>query len=144
MYLPYPRARIPKAKRTIGTGTRSFRNYISSPVSMLCRRHAPAHIVRSEMATFEHFASLRLQTIACCRIIERWIYLFLCGAFSSPSMSILFYKRPKHVNTPEGPLDVTNYKEQLNRSNNCEASIPPELSFEQVVGNKAGPVCRCP
>jgi len=59
-------------------------------------------------------------------------------------MSILFYKRPKYVNTPEGPLDATTYQDHLNRSNQCKAAIPPELSFEQIVGNKAAPVRLVP
>ena len=56
------------------------------------------------------------------------------------SMSILFYKRPQYVKRPEGPLDATNCEAYFNRSNKCKAAIPPELSFEQIMGNKAAPV----
>ena len=55
-------------------------------------------------------------------------------------MSILFYKRPKYVQKPEGPLDAINCQAYIDRSQKCKAVIPPELSFEQIVGNKAAPV----
>lgn len=50
----------------------------------------------------------------------------------------------EYVNTPEGPLDATNYQEHFDHSNKCKAAIPPELSFEHIVGTKAAAVRRIP
>ena len=55
-------------------------------------------------------------------------------------MSILFYKRPQYVQKPSGRLDAVKRQAYINQNQKYDLAIPPELSFEQVVGNKAAPV----
>ena len=53
--------------------------------------------------------------------------------------SLLFYKRPPKVPKPEGPL--TECKGPLGNRDCSKTSIPPELSFENVICNKCMPPC---
>ena len=59
-------------------------------------------------------------------------------------MSILFYKRPLYIPRPEGPLDAANCEAYIDKADKCKAAIPPELSFERVLGNKSEPVRTTP
>lgn len=56
-------------------------------------------------------------------------------------MSILFYKRPDYIATPPGPLTVSDCQKYVERSMSSRSVIPPELSFENVIQNKALPPC---
>lgn len=56
-------------------------------------------------------------------------------------MSILFYKRPDYVAKPPGPLNVSDCQKYVERTMGSKSSIPPELSFENVIQNKALPPC---
>lgn len=51
-------------------------------------------------------------------------------------MSILFYKRPNYVARMPGPMDQANYDKILEKQ---KSSIPPQLSFEMIVANRAMP-----
>ncbi|KAG8527980.1 uncharacterized protein KY384_006896 [Bacidia gigantensis] len=53
-------------------------------------------------------------------------------------MSLLFYKRPDYIPRPRGAIDPAEYERNLEKS---RRSIPPELSFEMVVSNRALPPC---
>lgn len=55
-------------------------------------------------------------------------------------MSILFYKRPVYVSKAHGPLDTATGEAYVEKANKCRAAIPPELSFERILGNKTEPV----
>ena len=55
-------------------------------------------------------------------------------------MSILFYKRPDYIPRPDRPLNLSDCQKYVDRANCCKATIPPELSFENVIENKAMPV----
>lgn len=55
-------------------------------------------------------------------------------------MSILFYKRPVYVSKAQGPLDTATAEAYVDKANKCGAAIPPELSFERILGNKSEPV----
>ena len=55
-------------------------------------------------------------------------------------MSFLFYKKPKAVIHCDGPLDICNVPSRPEKVEQCQAAIPPQLSFEQVLSNKAAPV----
>ena len=55
-------------------------------------------------------------------------------------MSILFYKRPVYVSKAQGPLDTATPEAYVDKANKCGAAIPPELSFERILGNKSEPV----
>lgn len=56
-------------------------------------------------------------------------------------MSIFFYKRPDYVAKPPGPLNVSDCQKYVERTMGSKSSIPPELSFENVIQNKALPPC---
>ncbi len=58
-------------------------------------------------------------------------------------MSILFYKRPDYIAKPEGPLDLSQCQKYVDRTKSCRSEIPPELSFENVLADKAMPVRSC-
>ena len=51
-------------------------------------------------------------------------------------MSLLFYKRPDYVPRAPGPMDPIDYERYLERT---RKTIPPQLSFEMVVSNRAMP-----
>ena len=54
-------------------------------------------------------------------------------------MSILFYKRPDYVARASGPMDPANYERMVE---NKQKPIPPELSFDMIVANRAMPPVR--
>ncbi|KAI4214189.1 MAG: hypothetical protein LQ351_003274 [Letrouitia transgressa] len=56
-------------------------------------------------------------------------------------MSILFYKKPKYVPQVDGPLSLGSCQKFAERTKDCQAPIPPELSFERIISNKALPPC---
>ena len=56
-------------------------------------------------------------------------------------MSILFYKRPDYIARSAGPLNLTDCQKYVERSMSCKSAIPPELSFENVIQNRALPPC---
>lgn len=54
-------------------------------------------------------------------------------------MSLLFYRRPNYVDRMSSPMDPVEYERFIE---NKRKAIPPELSFEMVVANRAmPPVC---
>lgn len=55
-------------------------------------------------------------------------------------MSFLFYKRPPYVETPDGPISLSTCQKYVDRSKNVKIDIPTEISFENVIANKAMPV----
>lgn len=56
-------------------------------------------------------------------------------------MSILFYRRPDYVSKSNGPLDRKECQRYVERTANGKRGIPDELSFENIIANKALPVC---
>ncbi|KAK7514999.1 regulator of G protein-like protein [Phyllosticta citriasiana] len=56
-------------------------------------------------------------------------------------MSILFYRRPSYVQRPNGPITNTECQRYVDRTTGGTRGIPEELSFENVIGNKALPPC---
>ena len=55
-------------------------------------------------------------------------------------MSILFYKRPDYIAKDSGPLDNASCQKYVERAACGRASIPPNLSFENVMDGKTLPV----
>lgn len=55
-------------------------------------------------------------------------------------MSILFYKKPDYRAIGEGPLDLQTCQKYVERTKDCKGEIPPDLSFEWIISNKALPV----
>lgn len=55
-------------------------------------------------------------------------------------MSILFYRRPSYVQRPNGPITNLECQRYVDRTTGGTRGIPEELSFENVIGNKALPV----
>ncbi|KAL8960448.1 MAG: hypothetical protein Q9193_002848 [Seirophora villosa] len=55
-------------------------------------------------------------------------------------MSILFYKKPDYRAIGEGPLDLQKCQKYVERTKDCKGEIPPDLSFEWIISNKALPV----
>lgn len=56
-------------------------------------------------------------------------------------MSIFFYRRPDYIAKPPGPLNSSDCQKYVERSLSNKNVIPPELSFENVIQNKALPPC---
>lgn len=56
-------------------------------------------------------------------------------------MSILFYGRPAFVAKAPGPMTVSSCQAYVERTSKYKRSIPPDLSFDNVVQNKAMPPC---
>ncbi|MCJ1228434.1 hypothetical protein MMC12_005095 [Toensbergia leucococca] len=56
-------------------------------------------------------------------------------------MSILFYRRPDYIAKAPGPMNLTTCQRYVERTQKHKRAIPPELSFENVVQNKALPPC---
>ncbi|KAK8226890.1 regulator of G protein-like protein [Phyllosticta capitalensis] len=56
-------------------------------------------------------------------------------------MSILFYRRPSYVQRPNGPITNLECQRYVDRTTGGTRGIPEELSFENVMGNKALPPC---
>ncbi|KAI4140370.1 MAG: hypothetical protein LQ341_003864 [Variospora aurantia] len=54
-------------------------------------------------------------------------------------MSILFYKKPDYRPKGEGPLNLQKCQEYVERTKDSKGDIPPDLSFEQIISNKALP-----
>ncbi|KAB2581048.1 putative regulator of g protein signaling superfamily protein [Lasiodiplodia theobromae] len=57
-------------------------------------------------------------------------------------MSILFYRRPDYVSKSNGPLDRKECQRYVERTANGKRGIPDELSFENIIANKALPPCQ--
>lgn len=55
-------------------------------------------------------------------------------------MSILFYRRPDYVAKVPGPMNLTQCQLYVERTQKHKRAIPPELSFENVIQNRALPV----
>jgi len=55
-------------------------------------------------------------------------------------MSVLFYRRPDYLNKPDGPINTADCQKYAERAKNAERIIPPGLSFDEVMNNKALPV----
>jgi hypothetical protein len=55
-------------------------------------------------------------------------------------MSVLFYRRPDYLNKATGPINATECQRYVERAKNAERAIPPGLSFDEVINNKALPV----
>ncbi|MCJ1466457.1 hypothetical protein MMC07_005076 [Pseudocyphellaria aurata] len=53
-------------------------------------------------------------------------------------MSLLFYRRPDYVEKNQRPMSASDYQKYSEKQ---RAAIPPELSFEYVVANRAIPPC---
>ncbi|KAL8920217.1 MAG: hypothetical protein Q9208_006382 [Pyrenodesmia sp. 3 TL-2023] len=56
-------------------------------------------------------------------------------------MSLLFYKRPDYVAKLPGPMNLTQCQIYVERTQKHRRAIPPELSFENIIQNKALPPC---
>lgn len=59
-------------------------------------------------------------------------------------MSVLFYRRPDYVERTDGPLNWEDCQKYVERTKGNRHNIPQELSFENVVNNKALPVSTNP
>jgi len=55
-------------------------------------------------------------------------------------MSILFYSRPDYVERPSGPLNKTECQRFVDKTKGRKNAVPPELSFDNIIANKALPV----
>lgn len=55
-------------------------------------------------------------------------------------MSLLFYRRPDYVAKLPGPMSLAQCQIYVERTQKHRRAIPPELSFENVIQNKALPV----
>jgi len=66
------------------------------------------------------------------------IHLF---SYNTTTMSILFYKRPDYVAKVQGPMNLTQCQIYVERTQKHRRAIPPELSFENVIQNRALPPC---
>lgn len=55
-------------------------------------------------------------------------------------MSLLFYRRPDYVAKLPGPMSLAQCQIYVERTQKHKRAIPPELSFENVIQNKALPV----
>ncbi|KAL8719447.1 MAG: hypothetical protein Q9225_003552 [Loekoesia sp. 1 TL-2023] len=56
-------------------------------------------------------------------------------------MSLLFYRRPDYVAKLPGPMNLTQCQIYVERTQKHRRAIPPELSFENIIQNKALPPC---
>ncbi|CAO1599519.1 hypothetical protein XANCAGTX0491_003241 [Xanthoria calcicola] len=56
-------------------------------------------------------------------------------------MSILFYKKPDYRSKNEGPLNLQKCQKYVEKTKECKSEIPPDLSFERIISNKALPPC---
>lgn len=56
------------------------------------------------------------------------------------NMSILFYRRPDYVAKVPGPMTLSQCQVYVERTQKHRRAIPPELSFENVIQNRALPV----
>lgn len=56
------------------------------------------------------------------------------------TMSILFYRRPDYIAKVPGPMNLTQCQIYVERTQKHKRAIPPELSFENVIQNRALPV----
>ncbi|KAI4232294.1 MAG: hypothetical protein L6R40_007440 [Gallowayella cf. fulva] len=56
-------------------------------------------------------------------------------------MSILFYKKPDYRPKAEGPLNLQQCQKFVEKTKDCRGEIPPDLSFERIISNKALPPC---
>ncbi len=56
------------------------------------------------------------------------------------NMSILFYRRPDYVAKVPGPMNLAQCQVYVERTQKHKRAIPPELSFENVIQNRALPV----
>lgn len=59
-------------------------------------------------------------------------------------MSLLFYRRPDYVAKLPGPMSLAQCQIYVERTQKHKRAIPPELSFENVIQNKALPVKHLP
>jgi hypothetical protein len=62
------------------------------------------------------------------------IHLF---SYNTTTMSILFYKPPDYVAKVPGPMNLTQCQIYVERTQKHRRAIPPELSFENVIQNRA-------
>ncbi|KAL8901662.1 MAG: hypothetical protein Q9192_000421 [Flavoplaca navasiana] len=56
-------------------------------------------------------------------------------------MSLLFYRRPDYVAKLPGPMEKSQCQIYVDRTQKHKKSIPPELSFDNILQNKALPPC---
>ncbi|KAL8934122.1 MAG: hypothetical protein Q9211_005394 [Gyalolechia sp. 1 TL-2023] len=56
-------------------------------------------------------------------------------------MSLLFYRRPDYIARLPGPMNLTQCQIYVERTQKHRRAIPPELSFENIIQNKALPPC---
>ncbi|KAL9606672.1 MAG: hypothetical protein Q9179_000194 [Wetmoreana sp. 5 TL-2023] len=56
-------------------------------------------------------------------------------------MSILFYQKPDYRPKGDGPLNIQKCQKYVERAKGCKGQIPPDLSFERIISNKALPPC---
>ncbi|KAL8700873.1 MAG: hypothetical protein Q9201_005219 [Fulgogasparrea decipioides] len=56
-------------------------------------------------------------------------------------MSLLFYRRPDYVAKLPGPMNLTQCQIYVERTQKHRRAIPPELSFENIIQNRALPPC---
>lgn len=55
-------------------------------------------------------------------------------------MSVLFYRRPDYVAKLPGPMNLAQCQVYVERTQKHRRAIPPELSFENIIQNRALPV----
>ncbi|KAL8849929.1 MAG: hypothetical protein Q9221_005108 [Calogaya cf. arnoldii] len=56
-------------------------------------------------------------------------------------MSLLFYRRPDFVAKLPGPMEKSQCQIYVDRTQKHKKSVPPELSFDNILQNKALPPC---
>lgn len=56
-------------------------------------------------------------------------------------MSVLFYRRPDYVAKLPGPMSLSQCQVYVERTQKHKRAIPAELSFENIIQNKALPPC---
>ncbi|MCJ1420449.1 hypothetical protein MMC32_006806 [Xylographa parallela] len=59
-------------------------------------------------------------------------------------MSVLFYKRPDHIEKLDGPLDSSSCQKYSERAACSRAAIPESLSFDNVINGKTLPPMSLP
>lgn len=55
-------------------------------------------------------------------------------------MSVLFYSRPNYIDRSSGPLNKAECQRFAEKTKGRKDTLPPELSFDNVVSGKTLPV----
>ncbi|KAL9099023.1 MAG: hypothetical protein Q9163_005416 [Psora crenata] len=73
--------------------------------------------------------------------LPRWNSAAPSTVYALLSMSIVFYRRPDYVAKLPGPMSQSQCQLYVDRTQKHKRSIPPELSFDNIIQNKALPPC---